>query len=83
MPNYILRDVPPDLWEAVRARAAEDGEPLKAVILRLLQRYVAEPGRNAAGGHARAAAMTAEQRSESARQAVTTRWARLRSADSE
>jgi hypothetical protein len=30
------------------------------------------------GGHARAASMTAEERSESARKAVTARWAKVK-----
>jgi len=47
--------------------------------------YLAKLGRKGGkkGGPARAAAMTAEQRSESARKAVTARWARKKKAASE
>jgi hypothetical protein len=47
--------------------------------------YLAKLGRKGGkkGGPARAAAMTAEQRSESARKAVNARWAKKKKAASE
>lgn len=41
MPNYILRDLPPDLWAEVKARADREGKPLRAVLLQLLADYAA------------------------------------------
>jgi hypothetical protein len=37
---YLLRDIPDDLWIRVRRAAAAEGRTLRAVILRLLTRYV-------------------------------------------
>lgn len=39
MANYILRNVPPDLWNQVRMRATEQNVPLRALILKLLTGY--------------------------------------------
>lgn len=39
MPSYILRDLPPDLWTRVRARAEGSGWPLRALFLRLLEDF--------------------------------------------
>lgn len=39
MPAYILRTIDPALWATVKARAAEDGMPLRAIILKLLALY--------------------------------------------
>lgn len=39
MPAYILRDIDPDLWERVKARAQADGIALRALILALLRAY--------------------------------------------
>lgn len=39
MPSYILRTIDADLWERVKARSAEDGIPLRAIILALLELY--------------------------------------------
>ena len=36
---YILRNIDPDLWARVKARAQQDGMPLRAVILKLLALY--------------------------------------------
>lgn len=41
MSSYILRDAPKDLWERVKARAKEDGFPLRTVILKILAMYAA------------------------------------------
>lgn len=40
MPSYILRNIDPSLWAAFKARAEQEGHPLKWVILQLLARYV-------------------------------------------
>ena len=42
MPQYILRDLPPRLWQDVRERAHRDGWPLRALILQLLQDFADE-----------------------------------------
>ena len=39
MASYILRDLPPDIWDHAKARAQRDGWPLRALILRLLEDY--------------------------------------------
>ena len=39
MPTYILRDLPPELWDRVKVRAALEGRPLRALLLELLRRY--------------------------------------------
>lgn len=39
MPNYILRNIDPDLWAKVKARAASEGRPLRWLILKLLELY--------------------------------------------
>lgn len=39
MPTYLLRNIDPELWQAVKARAEQDGHALRWVILRLLQHY--------------------------------------------
>jgi hypothetical protein len=40
MPDYLLRDVPDDLWRKVKAAAALKGESVRDVLLRLLRDYV-------------------------------------------
>lgn len=39
VPNYFLRDIDPELWRKVKARAAFDGRPIRFVILELLKVY--------------------------------------------
>lgn len=39
MNNYILRKIPATLWQRVKARAAQDGIPLRGVFLILLFLY--------------------------------------------
>jgi len=39
MPSYILRNIDPELWAKVKARSEQDGLPLRAVILGLLEQY--------------------------------------------
>jgi hypothetical protein len=36
MPNYLLRDVPEDLWRKVKAAAALKGESVRELLIRLL-----------------------------------------------
>lgn len=38
-PHVTMR-IPPDLWQAAKARAAERGESVTAVVIRALKRYV-------------------------------------------
>jgi len=40
--DYLLRAVPTTLWLRVKARAAGEGRTVRAVVLRLLERYVRE-----------------------------------------
>ena len=42
MPNYILRDIPLELWVHVKGRAQVLGWPLRALILRLLKDFAEE-----------------------------------------
>jgi hypothetical protein len=37
--TYLLRDIPPDLWRQVKAKAAIEGVTVRAVILRMLEAY--------------------------------------------
>ncbi len=39
MNTYILRDIPPDLWRAVKIKAVTTGESIKSIILRLLAEW--------------------------------------------
>jgi hypothetical protein len=39
MPQYILRDLPAELWNKVKDRAQQEGWPLRALFLRLLAEY--------------------------------------------
>ena len=39
MAQYILRDLPGDIWDRMKTRAAREGWPTKALILRLLDDY--------------------------------------------
>lgn len=39
MSSYILRAIDPDLWARVKARSQQEGVPLRAVILKLLELY--------------------------------------------
>lgn len=35
--------VPDDLWAAFKAKVAEEGQTITAVIIRLIRRYIDEP----------------------------------------
>jgi hypothetical protein len=39
MANYILRDLPPDIWTRAKDRAQREGWPLRALFLRLLEDF--------------------------------------------
>ena len=41
MADYTLRDVNPNLWQKVKIRAAEEGKPIRTVLLELLTAYTA------------------------------------------
>jgi len=73
--SYTIRDLCPELLARLRARAEQDGMPLSRAILSALTAY-ADGGIAAAGGRARAAAMTDAQRQASARHAAHARWRR-------
>jgi hypothetical protein len=37
--KYTLRNIDDDLWQAVKARAAKEGRPIRFVLLSLLRVY--------------------------------------------
>jgi len=39
MATYILRNLPPETWDAFRARAAREDCPLRALFLAFIQGY--------------------------------------------
>lgn len=39
MPSYILRNMPPDLWARFKARSAQEGIPMRALMLKLVEFY--------------------------------------------
>jgi len=39
MPQFVLRDVPPDLWSHFRTRAQSEGWALRSLILQLMEDY--------------------------------------------
>ena len=43
MPSFILRNLDPEFWAKVRTKADAEGTTVKAVILRLLSRWVLLP----------------------------------------
>ena len=79
MPSYVIRHLDRAIIEQAGARARETGRGLADVVREWLIAYAAgqlsaaESG--AKGGHARASTLTAQERSASARKAVTARWA--------
>lgn len=40
MAAYTLRDVNDALWQKVKVKAAQEGKPIRTVILELLTKYV-------------------------------------------
>ena len=41
MPSFILRNLDPEFWAKVQAKAAAEGVTVKALILRLLSQWLA------------------------------------------
>jgi hypothetical protein len=39
MPSYILRSIDPDLWARFKARSEDEGIPMRALILLLIEAY--------------------------------------------
>lgn len=39
MPSYILRNMDPELWARFKARSEQDGIPMRALILKLVELY--------------------------------------------
>jgi hypothetical protein len=39
MPNYILRNLPPETWQRFRQRAEREGEPLRRLFLTFIEGY--------------------------------------------
>jgi hypothetical protein len=39
MPSYILRTIPPELWARFKARSEQDGIPMRALMLLLIEAY--------------------------------------------
>ena len=37
--SYILRDIPPELWKAIKIKAVEQGRPIRDLLLELLHDY--------------------------------------------
>ena len=37
--SYILRDIPPELWKAIKIKAVEQNRPIRELLLELLQDY--------------------------------------------
>lgn len=38
---YLIRDIDPQLWKRVKVRAAQQGEPIRTVLIRALTAYAA------------------------------------------
>ena len=38
--NYLLRDVPEDLWQKAKHRAVDDGDSLRDLVLKALYAYL-------------------------------------------
>ena len=43
MSNYLLRDIPPELWRAVKHKAVDAGTSMRAVVFAALAAYCATP----------------------------------------
>ena len=37
--SYILRDIPPELWKAIKIKAVEQGRPIRDILLELLEAF--------------------------------------------
>jgi len=40
MEGYILRNIPDELWDAVRHRAIEEGTSARGILLKALEEYL-------------------------------------------
>jgi hypothetical protein len=40
--NYLIRNVPPDLWTRAKHRAVDDGVSLRELILLAIESYLAK-----------------------------------------
>jgi hypothetical protein len=49
MPSYLVRNIPLELWARVKTRAADEGRPLRWLIIRFLELY-ADRGYDGLGG---------------------------------
>ena len=38
--NYLLRDIPEELWTAVKHRAVDDGDSLRDLVIKSLYKYL-------------------------------------------
>jgi hypothetical protein len=38
--NYLLRNIPKDLWDRAKHRAIDDGDSLRSLILKAIQKYL-------------------------------------------
>jgi len=79
MQNYTLRNVPPELWDAITAIIEETGASRRETVIELIRRGLQSRAGSIRGGQARQQAMTPEERREHARQAVRARWDRRNS----
>lgn len=43
--NYLLREVPGDLWKRVRAKAAREGRSVRFILIEFLRAWVKEGAR--------------------------------------
>jgi hypothetical protein len=41
MPSYILRNIEPGLWARFKKRSEEEGIPMRALVLKLVELYAA------------------------------------------
>jgi hypothetical protein len=39
MPSYILRNIDPELWARFKVRSEEEGIPMRALMLLLIEAY--------------------------------------------
>jgi hypothetical protein len=74
MASYMLRKVPGGLIPRAKAQAQEAGTTLDTVLIAFLAVYAESGAYGAAGGHARAEALTPERRQDIARTAAQARW---------
>ena len=74
MASYTLRQLDADLIASAKQRARDAGTSLDDVLRAYLSAYADGTTAQQAGGRARADAMTAAERSASARHAAVERW---------